>query len=230
MAGVAGPAPRGGGANPGAVTPTIDEIVVADEPRAWRDAGFRVDGGEVAVGSVRLRPVGAGERRGILSWSLRGAASLDLDGLSTTASERPPPAGAPHPNAVVSVDHVVVMTPALERTVAALEAAGFELRRRREGATPGGSVRQAFFRMAEVILEVVEAPEGTRLAADLDGPARLWGLAFLVEDMGATAGRLGSLLGRPREAVQPGRLIATLRRDAGLGPAIAFMTAGPGAA
>jgi hypothetical protein len=204
--------------------PTVDELVVADEPAAWRDVGFRVAGEEVAVAGVRIRLVGRGERRGILSWSVRDAASLDLDGLATAASERPPPGAASHPNGVVAMDHLVVMTPCLDRTVGALETAGFDLRRRREGSTPGGSVRQAFFRMAVVILEVVEAPEGTRVAADPDGPARLWGIAFLVEDMEPTARRLGPLLGSPRAAVQPGRGIATLSGEAGLGPAVAFMT------
>jgi hypothetical protein len=80
-----------------------------------------------------------------------------------------------------------------------------------------------------VILEVVQAPEGTRIAEDPSGPARLWGISFLVEDLEHTASTLGGLLGEPRAAVQPGRRIATLRKDAGLGPAIAFMTPGPGA-
>ena len=106
---------------------------------------------------------------------------------------------------------------------------GFHLRRRREGTTPGGSARQAFFRAGEPILEVVEAPEGTSVARDRDGPARLWGLAFVVDDMDHTVRALGDLLGRPRDAVQPGRQIATLRAEAGLGPAIAFMTSGAGA-
>ena len=85
-------------------------------------------------------------------------------------------------------------------------------------------MRQAFFRIGEPILEVVEAPEGTSVARDLDGPARLWGLAFRVEDLDRTAATLGNLVGTPRDAVQPGRRIATLRPEAGLGPAIAFMT------
>jgi hypothetical protein len=140
--------------------PTVDELVVADRAGSWQDAGFRVDGDLVAVGSVRIRLAGPGDQRGILSWSLRDTATLELDGLATSASERAPAAGAPHPNGVVSVDHLVVMTPVLDRTVAVLEAAGFDLRRRREGPTPGGSLRQAFFRMAELILELVEAPAG----------------------------------------------------------------------
>ena len=62
------------------------------------------------------------------------------------------------------------------------------------------------------------------MARNPDGPARLWGLAFLVEDLEQTASALGELLGTRRDAVQPGRKIATLRPEAGLGPAIAFMT------
>jgi hypothetical protein len=109
-----------------------------------------------------------------------------------------------------------------------LRDAGLDLRRVREEPTPGGAPRQAFFRMGEVILEVVQAPEGTRMAEDRDGPARLWGISFLVEDLERTAAALGGLLGEPRGAVQPGRRIATLRKEAGLGPAVAFMTPDPG--
>jgi hypothetical protein len=190
--------------------------------------GFEIERDHCAVGSVRLRFAGPGERRGIVHWSVRGAASLELDGLPTLASEAPSAAGVAHPNGVVSIDHLVVMSPDLDRTVEALRAAGLDFRRLREGETPGGSVRQAFFRMGEVILEVVQAPEGTKLAADPSGPARLWGISFLVPDMEATAASLGDLLGTPRDAVQPGRRIATLHREAGLGPAVAFMTPGPG--
>ena len=188
-----------------------------------------MDGDLCEVGSVRLRLEGPGRGRGIVAWSVRGAGSLDLDGLPTSASDGPPAAGEPHPNGVVSIDHVVVISPDLDRTASALREGGFDLRRLREGPTPGGSPRQAFFRMGEVILEVVEAPAGTRIASDPSGPARLWGISFLVEELDRTATALGGLLGEPREAVQPGRRIATLKKEAGLGPAIAFMTPGPGA-
>jgi hypothetical protein len=210
--------------------PTVDELFIADEPEAWHAAGFAVEGDLCVVGRVRLRFEGPGRGRGIVAWAVRDSAGLELDGLPTAASANPPPPRAgTHPNGVVSIDHVVVITPALDRTVAALREAGFDLRRLREGPTPGGSPRQAFFRMGEVILELVAAPEGTKMAADRDGPARLWGISFLVEELDRTAAALGELLGEPRQAVQPGRRIATLRREAGLGPAIAFMTPGPGA-
>jgi hypothetical protein len=188
-----------------------------------------VDGDLCEVGSVRIRLEGPGRGRGIVEWSVRGTRSLELDGLPTSASDSEPAAGGRHPNGVVSIDHVVVISPDLDRTAAALREAGLDLRRIREGETPGGSARQAFFRMGELILEVVEAPAGTRIASDPGGPARLWGISFLVEELEHTAAALGDLLGEPRQAVQPGRRIATLRKEAGLGPAIAFMTPGPGA-
>jgi catechol 2,3-dioxygenase-like lactoylglutathione lyase family enzyme len=197
--------------------PSIDELEIADEPAAWSEAGFDVAEGVCRFARVRLRLVGNGPRRGIVGWTLGEEASVET------------PHVAPHPNGAVRVDHVVMLTPDVDRTVEELESQGFDLRRRREGATPGGSARQAFFRAGEPILEVVEAPEGTSVARDRDGPARLWGLAFVVDDMDHTVRALGDLLGRPRDAVQPGRQIATLRAEAGLGPAIAFMTSGAGA-
>jgi hypothetical protein len=191
--------------------PTLEELEIADEPADWRALGFDVEDDVSQVSTVRLRLVGRGPRRGILGWTLG-------DG------EPAPVAAPPHPNGVARVDHVVLLSPDLDRTVEELRAQAFELRRIREGETPGGSTRQAFFRLGEPILEVVQAPEGTSVARDQKGPARLWGLAFLVDDIDATASALGDLLGAPRDAVQPGRKIATLRPEAGLGPAIAFMT------
>ena len=151
-----------------------------------------------------------------------------LDGLPTERSDEPPEPAAPvHPNGVERLDHIVAFSGHLERTIASLEAAGLDLRRLREGLTPAGSRRQAFFRLGESILEVVERPPGPRAAADRDAPSRFYGLAFLVEDIEATAAVLGDRLGRVRDAVQPGRRIATVAREAGLGLPVAFMTPDP---
>ena len=191
--------------------PTLEELKIADEPADWRALGFDVEDGACQVSSVRLRLVGKGPRRGILGWKLG-------------AVEPAATAAPPQPNGVARIDHLVLLSPDLDRTVEELRSDGFELRRIREGETPGGSSRQAFFRLGEPILEVVQAPDGAGVARNPDGPARLWGIAFLVEDLDATGSALGELLGSPRNAVQPGRKIATLRPEAGLGPAIAFMT------
>jgi len=162
----------------------------------------------------------------LLSWSLSGTGCCELDGLPTELadgiSERDP--APPHANGVVGLDHVVAFSPDLERTVPALEAVGLDLRRVREGPTPAGAQRQAFFRLGEVILEVVEHPSGTAAAADRDAPCRFWGLAFGVEDLDAASAHMGTALGGPRPAVQPGRRIATVRREAGLGVPVALIT------
>ena len=200
--------------------------MVAGAPAAWASAGFAVRDGIAEVGTVRIRLVGPDAGRGLISWSLRGVDPTRLDGLPTERSERAPVAGGAHPNGVVSIDHVVVFSPDLDRTVAALRDAGLDLRRVREEPTPAGAPRQAFFRLGEVILEVIQAPDGSRLLADPSGPSRLWGISFLVEDLDATATVLGDRLGDPRDAVQPGRRIATARREAELGPPVAFMTPG----
>jgi|SRR5947209_1074565 len=207
---------------------TIDELTVADEPAAWAELGFAVSGEDVRIGRVRLRLAGAREHDGIIGWTLRGIRATDLDGLPTARSSRalPEPA-APQPNGVVAVDHVVAISPALERTVDALQAAGLDLRRVREEPTPAGAPRQAFFRLGEEILEVIQEPDEVVMrGGGADRPTRFWGLALTVADLDETVARLGEHAGEPRDAVQPGRRIATLRRSAGLAIPIALMTPG----
>ncbi len=118
------------------------------------------------------------------------------------------------------------MTPNLDRSVEALQAAGLDLRRIREQPTPAGAPRQAFFRLGEVILEVVQEPEEVLAARPdgTDGPARFWGLALLSEDLELTVEQLGEHVSEIRAAVQPGRRIATLRRSAGLAVPVALMS------
>lgn len=207
--------------------PTIDELTVADPPGAWSALGFAVEGDTCVAGEVRIRLAGPDAGKGLAGWSLRDVESTELDGLSTARSERPAPAGAPlHPNGVAGLDHVVTITPDLDRTTAALEAAGLDLRRVREEPTPAGAPRQAFFRLGAVILEVVQEPEKAieRAGGDRERPAFFWGLAFLAPDLDATIAALGEHAGEVRDAVQPGRRIATLRRSAGLSVPVALMT------
>jgi len=123
---------------------------------------------------------------------------------------------------------VVVFSPDLDRTIAALQAAGLDLRRVREEPTPAGAPRQAFFRLAEVILEVVQAPaEAVQRGGGPERPARLWGLALLARDLASTVEEMGEHAGEIRAAVQPGRQIATLRRSAGLAVPLALMSPQP---
>ena len=205
---------------------TVDEVVVADPPELWAELGFRVDGDACDIGGVRVRLAGSDAGKRVVSWALRGLTTAELDGLATTISAAPlrDPA-PPHPNGVRAVDHVVAFCPDLDRTVGRLQAAGLDLRRVRDEPIPAGAPRQAFFRLGEVILECIQMPDSPEL--DRSRNAQLWGLAVQTADMDATAAVLGDHLGEPHPAVQPGRTIATLRREAGSSVPLAFMTPAP---
>ena len=207
---------------------SIDEITIADEPGSWEDLGFLVDGDSCQLAGVRLRFAGRSAGEGIVGWSLRELAGDDLDGLPTTGSAAPvrPPAPA-HPNGVLAIDHIVAISPAFERSVGALEAAGLDLRRVREEPTPAGAPRQAFFRLGQEILELVEEPaEVLERSGGPERPVRFWGLALLVEDIDRTVELMAPHAPPARDAVQPGRRISTVRRSAGLAVPIALMSRG----
>lgn len=211
---------------------TIAELHIGDDPVAWQRIGLDVDAGHTAhVGHVRLRFHPDAEPRGIFRWTLAGTPDetvTDVDGLATDHAEPPTlPGLAPsHLIGAVSIDHLVVTTPDLERTSAALmRQTGLQLRRTRDTQASGRPMRQAFFRMGEVVLEVVGAPEPDANG----GPARFWGLALTVDSLSEAVDFLGSdLVSEPRTAVQPGRSIATVRSAAGLAVPLALMSAEPG--
>ncbi|MGA8745026.1 MAG: hypothetical protein WB507_04080 [Solirubrobacterales bacterium] len=206
--------------------PTLDQLVVADEPGAWVALGFAVENDDCVIGEVRIRLAGRGPGRGITAWSLRDIESTGLDGLPTRRSDRQPPSSTPlHPNGIATLDHVVVISPALDRTVAALKDAGLSLRRIREEPTPAGAPRQAFFRLGATLLEAVQEPaEAIKRGGGDQRPSFFWGLAFAAPDLDATVARLGDRVGEIRPAAQPGRRIATLRRSAGLSVPVALIT------
>jgi hypothetical protein len=212
------------------VTPTIDTLTLAGDPAAWSALGFTVEDDRCLIGSVELcfAPNHDSERAvGIVGWSLRDIETPDLDGLPTTLSKRPPRAVAPvHPNGVRAIDHLVAISPDLDRSVAALRVAGLGLRRVREEPTPAGAPRQAFFRLGAEILEAIQEPAGAIARGAVAARAlRFWGLALVVEDLDRIAAQFAPHVGEVRPAVQPGRRIATLRRSAGLAVPLALMSA-----
>jgi hypothetical protein len=190
---------------------TVDEIEVADPADAWTRAGFSVDSDAVCrVGGVRIRLAGRDRGSGIVAWSLRGLPSdgplRDIDGIPTTRSDAVAAAPAGHANGVTAIDHIVLLSPDLSRTVESLAGFGVEPRRERDGQLGGRPIRQIFFRFGEVIVEVVGSPETTS-----DGPSTLWGITYVVADIDATAAYFADRTAPVKEAVQPGRRITTLR-------------------
>jgi hypothetical protein len=70
-----------------------------------------------------------------------------------------------------------------------------------------------------LIVELVERPDLPT------GPASFWGLVLIVDDLDAAYGLIGSdRISAPKDAVQPGRRIATIRADVGLGLPVALMS------
>jgi hypothetical protein len=186
-------------------------IVLGDAPEPWEALGFAPDrDGLLALGDERIALTGRGG--GILEVTAPDITTPEPDGLPLKPSARCQASqhsqlgelrvGA-HPNGASVVDHLVVVTDSLARTVGALEAAGLDLRR--------SAGTMAFLRLGSYILEVVETGEG---------PARFWGLVVVVPDPGAMPGPVGPA----KDAVQPGRRIATVSREAGLGVALAVMS------
>ena len=209
-----------------AMTVTVDEFEVADPADAWTRAGFSVDSDAVCgVDGVRIRLVGRGRGTGIVGWSLRGLPSDgsfdDVDGVPTTRSDAIAAAPATHPNGVTAIDHVVLLSPDLGRTVESLALVGMQPRRERDGELGGRQIRQIFFRFGEVIVEVVGSPATTG-----EGSSTLWGITYVVADIDATASFFGDRTAPVKNAVQPGRRITTLRHhDLGLSVRTAMISA-----
>jgi hypothetical protein len=225
------------------VSPRLVGLSLNGDVDAWARVGLvGVDGiGRIGDVSLRVRPGVAS----IASWAFSSldAAFTNLDGLTLDSSWLDPQADAlalggaaddvysvgatrVHRKAVadrsaewVSLDHVVVTTGSLDRTVERFTAAGLRERRRRDIAIAGAAHQQVFFRPGQAIIEVVGP------VVPSEGGASLWGITVTVGNLDALCDRLGpSVIGEARDAVQPGRRIATFRSAAGLGIPVAVMS------
>lgn len=202
----------------------VEWIGVTGPRERWEALGFGVvaiDGVDtIALMGTSVRLVDDRSPGAIVQWGLSGVdADIEaIDGLVTVAAPTGAPLVAEHRNGALGLDHVVVLTGSLERTCGAIEqATGAPLRRVREL----GEMRQGFHRVGSggLIVEVVERAEYAH------APTAFWGFVVDVADLDATVGVLGpEMIGSARDAVQPGRRIATVRADAGIGVPLAFMS------
>ncbi len=198
------------------VMPALTGLEVGDPPRAWRAAGFMLDEDDVArIGSVGVHCTGNMNARGVRRWSFNALHPPDaqIDGLLTFPN-RHAVVPAVHPNGALALDHVVVFTENPARTTAAFESHDLQARRVRDA---GDGVTQTFFRAGEVIIEL--------LGPMVVSQPRIWGLAVTVGDIDAAVALLGENCGEVKDAVQPGRRIATVRHEAlGMSVPLAFMS------
>lgn len=154
-------------------------------------------------------------------WTVRSddATTNSVDGVATQViAELQPVPELNHQLAVTAIDHLVITTGSLDRTCGAItEQLGLPLKRIRDA---GHGVRQGFHRAGSIILEIVERPD---LAPET--LAEIWGVVFVVEDLDAAVTWLGpDAIGAPRDAVQSGRRIASVKKEVGLGLPVALIS------
>ncbi|MCP3936903.1 MAG: glyoxalase [Actinomycetia bacterium] len=161
----------------------------------------------------------------ITAWSLTDVSGGDqpIDGLPLVDAIGSAERGS-HPNGAISFDHVVVRTPDVIRTQEVFARRGFDLRRERTAGTETHPILQSFYRLGEVVLEVVGPAIGPETEPRNETePSSFWGLVANVEDIEVAMKATKGLVKHPRPAVQPGRRIATMHAELGLGVPFAFM-------
>ena len=201
----------------------LSELVIGGSRANWAQIGITFSGlGIHLIGDVALR-IDEGLPPGLHAWALSNSdpSVSSIDGIPTSAVEQASIPETRHSQEfaleAVSIDHVVINTPDLERTSRALhDATGSELKRIRDA---GNGMRQGFHRLGSIIVEIVSAPSVPA------GDAALWGFVLNVADVNEVAAYLGpDVLSPPKPAVQKNRLIATFRGGVGLGVPVALMS------
>ncbi len=206
------------------------QITLNEDPEIWESVGFKVsqlENGDsfFALGSVQFIFATSDEPKGISSIGALGLGgpidSLPFETIETTDVEQLLSlSDETHPNAISRIDHVVVTTSDCDRSTSAFHDAGIQSQRIRTFGDENNLVRQTFFWLGNVILELV-GPD----TKSGDGPAIFWGLAFVSDDIEKTLSTLGNSCTPLKEAVQTGRKITTLKtRDIGISIPIAIMT------
>ena len=206
----------------------LELLRLGDTAAAWSAAGFFVSAeATVTLGQTIIECTGPGEP--FQGWQIHGCQIQDcqiqgrqIQGSSSSISEHPSidglkllaasdqgpslnsVASQPHPNGITSIDHIVVSTGDSQRSIAAFESAGFEVRGSRSTSSYGSPMRQTFFWAGDVIVELMGPDLGE---ATSESPAQIFGLALVAADLESTAAAVGELHGTPKAAVQTGRQI-----------------------
>lgn len=205
------------------------QLTIGGEAAAWSSAGFDVmelpSGESVCqLGSVQLLFDPASDR-GIAGAAINGTSgiidSLEFGEITNSASSGisiyPP---SIHSNGVTSIDHLVVTTADCDRTTLAFEARGIHSRKVRTFGDDAAKMRQTFFWLGDVILELVGPDQ-----SETSGQAMFWGLALISDNLQETVDYLGGRCTPIKPAVQAGRKITTIKtREIGIATSLAVMS------
>ncbi len=202
-------------------------LKVSDDFNPWCAAGFNVvesnqGTSTTHIGEVLLRFQEEPLEQGIYAIGTKNLEGV-FDGLTffvDPGTEGRNGEQSNHPNYVSRIDHLVVTTSDCDRTTQALETAGIEARRVRAFGKKESKMRQTFFWLGDVILELV-GPD----TKSGDEPATIWGLALISDQIEKTVEFYGEAATQLKPAVQPGRFITTVKtRNFGITDALAIMT------
>ena len=210
-------------------------VRLGDSAAAWEASGFIVvrhpnaaNNGATETGATETVQIGqtvielSGTGNQFEGWSIDGVTG-NVDGLVSFSPQIAPSPEAPaHPNGIVGIDHIVVITDDCQRTIAQLESVGLKVSGSRGTQSYGTPMIQTFLWAGDVIIELM----GPEISAPASAPpAKIFGLALAADNFAYTAQQLGPLLGEPRDAVQAGRLIAGLRhKNLGMGLPVVVMS------
>ena len=182
---------------------SIAALVVGGSPEPWEAMGF-----------AKLSSEGSRTLFSLVDVELVVDSAMEPGSMDWVLADQPfsGPAGT---IGCLGVDHVVLRTNNLDETCDEVTRLTGAPRKRVRDA--GNGVMQGFHRVGSVIIEVVAG------GAPVEKPA-LWGFVVNVVDLDAVCNHVGpDVIGQPKNAVQPGRRIATARATAGLGIPFALM-------
>ena len=205
----------------------LKSLKVGTSSANWSAAGFQITEVKPGISTCVLNDVllkfdNEPSEQGIYAIGTENIDG-DIDGLkffieSTKVEETH--LDSRHPNFVSRIDHLVVTTSDCDRTTKAFAEAGIEARRVRNFSLGATEMRQTFFWLGDVILELV----GPEVKSD-DESTKIWGLALISEEIEKTVDFLGDFATPLKPAVQPGRLITTIKtKTFGIDDALAVMT------
>jgi len=182
---------------------------------SWKLAGFAESKRVVSLKDVDiLFESGSG---GLTAWGWEGIPA-DLEtfcGIPTFAYDKTA-FGSKHPNQALSVDHIVLHTNDADYVKSEFAKLNLQPRAQRDDIYPG--ITQIFFRPGQgPVIEVV---------VNKDFPKSfLWGTTLVTADIDAAKEALKENASNPKNAVQPGRRILTVRgQNIGIRTNVALMT------
>ena len=200
--------------------PRLTELLLPGAASAWEKIGFAPREGAFQLGEVTCG-VGADGP----SWAFDQGGDMPdaLCGIATAESAARQAEGDPseQPNGAFKIDHVVVVSEAPSQTKAALERFGLIGKGARSFGSGDAERSQCFFWSGELLIELV-GPAAEK--ADASPLARIWGVTFVVDDFAPLLALAEGLVAGPRDAIQPGRQIATVATQLELGVELAFMS------